>query len=673
MSNITKILFRRGLDAQRQTVALQLGEPGYSIDTKRMFIGDGVTLGGTPVGIVNYGIVAALSGSYVYNSAIQTNMSRAAFSLLSASNIGDIVYDQATTSLYTVSSTNTALASGTILNTLSNFAHLYNTTYINSNQFYYNGSQLTIQNGQNGQGYGIGINELNASVVAASPTLSGGSGAPLTLQVGSISNNFLTPGVGNSVKITNNSGAIADTLINQNQFLGRTNIAGSTLGAVTLTATGSVTLSANSNTIVLTSLVQNTAYVPLSGGSLSGGLSALNVNNARLTTDVVPVLPTDVVNLSYFRALCASAITTNYISSHYLALSGGTLTGPGDLMVNGAVQIGSNIGVTGTLSAGNVTISGSLSALNGLSATGIKNFASPVVGFDVTNKAYTDSKFVPISGATLTGSLYYPFTPAGSTEIANKGYVDASQTYITSSFLPLSGGTITGNLSSTNRFYTTLAPVNSAELTNKNYVDTLIVPQSPAGLIAYFASTTAPSGWIKANGAVLPIVSYQNLFNALPKQSNGNTIWWLPGDGPANFRLPDLRGQFIRGWNDGISNGNTTNTGTNPTIPTTDSGRTIGTTQADAYASHTHGINDPGHSHGVNDPGHSHTYQGFSGGVGEGGNYPLAVEYNFTTNNTSAAGTGISIGATGTGITITSTGSTETRPTNVALLACIKY
>jgi len=147
MSTITKILFRRGLDSSRQTVTLQQGEPGYSLDTKRLFVGDGITPGGTPVGVVNYGSVAALSGSYVYSS-VQTNLSPTAFITLSTANIGDIVYDQTTTSVYSVSSiTNNGITNFVVL---SNLVHFYSTTNYNTNQFYYNGSygylQLTVNN-----------------------------------------------------------------------------------------------------------------------------------------------------------------------------------------------------------------------------------------------------------------------------------------------------------------------------------------------------------------------------------------------------------------------------------------------------------------------------------------------------------------------------------------------
>lgn len=634
---ITKILFRRGLNNSRVSVPLQLGEPGYSIDTKRLFVGDSsFTPGGVPVGVVNYGVVSALSGNYVYSNT-NTNMTSSAFILLSAAYVGDFVYDLNTTSLWAVSST--SIIANSSVPVLSNFAHLYNTTNYNTNQFYYNGSQLTIQNGQNGQGYGVGLNELNSSVTAGSPTLSGGSGAVLGIIAGGVSNNYLAPGGANSIKISNNSNAITDIAINQNQLIGRTNIPGSTLGGITLSATGSLTLSASTNTI----LFNIPFFLPLSGGNITGGISALNANGGRFVTNVVPVNPYDVVNLLALSAL--SSISTGYLSNNYLTLTGGTLSGPGNLAVNGVAQFKTNVGITGILSASNLTINGSISALNGLSANGIQNFASPVVSFDVTNKAYVDSKFIPLTGGTFTGRVFNASTPSVSTEITNKAYVDTLQSFVGGNYLALSGGSVFGAVSSTNRFYSTNNPVASGELTTKNYVDTQIVNSTPIGCIAYFASTTPPAGWIKANGAVLPIANYQNLFNSLPKNGT-NTIWWLPGDGPTNFRLPDLRGQFIRGWNDGISNGNTTNTDTNPTIPTVDAGRNFGLIQLDQFQGHVH----------------SYGYLGGNAASGFGAN---GTWYNSTTTYTNDPASDSTNGTVRYG--------NETRPTNIALLACIKY
>ena len=59
---ITKILIRKGTDEQRRTanssgIIFSSGEPGWCFNTKRLFVGDGATSGGFPVGIANLGSV----------------------------------------------------------------------------------------------------------------------------------------------------------------------------------------------------------------------------------------------------------------------------------------------------------------------------------------------------------------------------------------------------------------------------------------------------------------------------------------------------------------------------------------------------------------------------------------------------------------------------------------
>ena len=135
-----------------------------------------------------------------------------------------------------------------------------------------------------------------------------------------------------------------------------------------------------------------------------------------------------------------------------------------------------------------------------------------------------------------------------------------------------------------------------------------------AGTIAYLGMSTAPTGWLKANGAAVSRTTYADLFTAI-----GTTFG--VGDGGTTFNLPDLRGEFPRGWDD--SRG-------------VDSGRTFGSAQSDDLKSHTHVYDTPD-----------------SGAVdaGSGGWWGRTL----TTNTTNA------------------TGGTETRPRNIALLACIKF
>lgn len=64
------------------------------------------------------------------------------------------------------------------------------------------------------------------------------------------------------------------------------------------------------------------------------------------------------------------------------------------------------------------------------------------------------------------------------------------------------------------------------------------------GAIGQFAMPSPPAGWVKANGAALSRAVYSDLFGAI-----GTT--WGSGDGATTFNVPDFRGEFVRGWDDG--------------------------------------------------------------------------------------------------------------------------
>lgn len=141
----------------------------------------------------------------------------------------------------------------------------------------------------------------------------------------------------------------------------------------------------------------------------------------------------------------------------------------------------------------------------------------------------------------------------------------------------------------------------------------------PAGAVQAFAMNTAPTGWLKANGAAVSRTTYAALFAAI-----GTT--YGAGDGVTTFNLPDLRGEFIRGWDDGRG---------------VDPARTFGSTQADELKSHSHNYSARTGTTAVN---------------GDINGVPLKTTTGSADNNAETL----------------PTGGTETRPRNIALLYCIK-
>ena len=67
---------------------------------------------------------------------------------------------------------------------------------------------------------------------------------------------------------------------------------------------------------------------------------------------------------------------------------------------------------------------------------------------------------------------------------------------------------------------------------------------SDTGAVTFFARNSAPAGWLKANGAAVSRTTYAALFSAIGTAFGA-------GDGSTTFNLPDLRGEFPRGWDDG--------------------------------------------------------------------------------------------------------------------------
>jgi hypothetical protein len=74
-NTLLKILFRQGTDNERRNIIFNSGEPAFTTDTKRLFIGDGVTTGGILAGNLFKGTVTNITsvapaeiGDTVYNS-----------------------------------------------------------------------------------------------------------------------------------------------------------------------------------------------------------------------------------------------------------------------------------------------------------------------------------------------------------------------------------------------------------------------------------------------------------------------------------------------------------------------------------------------------------------------------------------------------------------------------
>lgn len=181
----------------------------------------------------------------------------------------------------------------------------------------------------------------------------------------------------------------------------------------------------------------------------------------------------------------------------------------------------------------------------------------------------------------------------------------------------------------------TTAKIDNGSITQDKIATTVVIV--PVGAVFYFAANIAPIGYLKCNGdtvtdGVGTVQSVTANFSAL--YAVLSSTYGSPG------KLPDLRGEFIRGWDD--SKG-------------TDSSRVFGSSQLDALQNiqgvlgNMWGFGGAGTSGAL-----SSAVSGSSNQPGTGGEGSRDI--NFDASNSTGART-----------------ATETRPRNIALLACIKY
>lgn len=88
----------------------------------------------------------------------------------------------------------------------------------------------------------------------------------------------------------------------------------------------------------------------------------------------------------------------------------------------------------------------------------------------------------------------------------------------------------------------------------------------PAGTVIAYSSSTPPEGWLECNGQAISRTNYAPLYNSI-------STTYGAGDGQTTFNVPDLRGEFVRGWDNGRG---------------VDPGRSMGGLQLDQMRQHTH-------------------------------------------------------------------------------------
>ncbi|EEX9671256.1 phage tail protein [Escherichia coli] len=124
----------------------------------------------------------------------------------------------------------------------------------------------------------------------------------------------------------------------------------------------------------------------------------------------------------------------------------------------------------------------------------------------------------------------------------------------------------------------------------------------PVGVPVPWPSVTPPTGWLKCNGAAFSAEEYPELAKVYPTN-----------------KLPDLRGEFIRGWDDGRG---------------IDSGRTLLSAQDGSIEAHGHDYNGAIYTSSgpswanTTDAGHR-AYSGFTSSYGGSETRPRNIAFNY--------------------------------------------
>jgi microcystin-dependent protein len=324
-----------------------------------------------------------------------------------------------------------------------------------------------------------------------------------------------------------------------------------------------------------------TSLLDVEGNVIILGIATANTFSGQLNAGVSTLTS---LRVTGFTTL--GVTTTTSLSAEMISIAGASSTIANLL---GTVLNYDNIrGITQNITG--------LSTLTQVTATGIVGTSVTASNLIATN--------LRVSGITTLGSSNGIGTVTIGTGITAL-LVDGNARI--TGILSIGQGTIT-----INGFTNTISGISSVTDATGSYLSI------PPGTVISVAASVAPAGYIKANGAEISRSTYGALFGCI-----GTTFG--EGNASTTFNIPDLRGEFIRGWVDdkvGI-----------------DTQTAFGRSQEDSFRSHLH------------------TYSFYQGGWNSG-----------TTGNTCLAN---NLG--NTNYSTNSSGGTETRPRNISLLHCIKY
>ena len=279
-------------------------------------------------------------------------------------------------------------------------------------------------------------------------------------------------------------------------------------------------------------------------------------------------------------------------------------------------------------------------AFDGDIDTGMFRSASNKIGFSVGgNKILTlesNGLFIDSIGNVAKGVYFNDNDNSAHVKIVAPGTVSSNITLTLPSTI-VNGGFLTTDSSGNLSFAT---------------------PDSvPTGCVFCRAVASVPAGYLECNGAAVSRTTYSALFTVIGTQYGS-------GNGSSTFNLPDLRGEFVRGFDNGRG---------------VDSGRSMASFQDHDNRAHTHSYTNSGIT--VSGANHNHNIRGFSlqpsianVGItlGSGQGYQIGYRTNDNVLTGQAVKNSGNLSMSGNvGITISDSGS-EAKPRNIAMMYIIR-
>lgn len=433
---------RRGSDLNRQSTLFDAGEIIYTTDTKKLYIGDGTTTGGVHV------LANSTGSGLTFNPTTQTigfNLSTLSLSTQIVPETYTATYTAAgsTGTTLKVSST-TGLQAGMTI-TGSGFTTQTIATVVDTVTLTLSSAPGNSPAPVDGQTLTFGsTNQYFSStrlLTALSAALSAGtqSGITFSFGAGSLSATVASAFPANAVGALTNNGSGTLSWVNLANYALLTSPTFTTPTLGVATATSIVPASATFNLANTTATTVNFAGAATTLNIGVSGSSATFAGNIAVNNTATASITTTSATANVFNA---NATTVNIAGAGTAVSIGGV---SGTTTVNNNLTVSGNFTVNGTTTSVNTETGTTISASNGLIATGSGTYTSGVLVDYVSNNTR-------ISTGSAAGFTFYNASDVSRTQLA---------AISSNGNISFTGGTISTSATSLNAFNTTATTVNA--------------------------------------------------------------------------------------------------------------------------------------------------------------------------------------------------------------------